>query len=375
MIIKVTGKGGDLYTERENWGVYEDDGETCMAHGGVTTLQSRYCGNFVKTLAIGGLGTEPEYRRRGCIRRVMDDVFALAPERGWAVSMLHPFSFTYYRKFGYEKIADHKILEFPMTALGCFDRCADLKRLNSDEMLADALLVFDEFARDRNIMFRRYDGRHYKLDTKLTEPTTYIRYDKADKPASTVTLSVENYYSVNRMASVNLHVHEMAFTTPESLQALFGFMRMFEGELETVKIHNCAMSPEVDLALRHYTHTKYTLIPDVMGRILNVEAMLAANAYPEEHGHFIVKVEDTLSFTRGVYEVEYANRIADIKKITDTGTFDLSAEMPALTQMLYGYESFTAQKAKYLQGVEIKTEAKDFFRAFPKRDNGLFEHF
>lgn len=375
MMIKATPKGGDEYRLNEAWQVFDDDGATRMAHGSVITLQSRYCGNFIKTLAIGGLGTEPEYRRCGCVRKIIEDAFLLAPERGWAVSMLHPFSFAYYRKFGYEKIADHKILEFPMTALDCFDRCADLKRLNSDEGLADALAVFEKFAQNRNIMFRRYDGRRYKLDSKLTEPTTYIWYDNKGAPAATITLSVENYYSVNRMASVNLHVHEMAFTAPASLRALFGFLRMFEGELETVKIHNCAMSPEVDLALRHYTHTNYTLIPDVMGRILNVEAMLAANTYPEEPGHFTVKVDDTLAFTRGVYETEYAKGKAVVKKVPDSGRFDLCAAMPAFTQILYGYESINAQNAPFMPGVALQTDAKDFFRAFPKRNNGLFEHF
>ncbi|MEI6578290.1 MAG: GNAT family N-acetyltransferase [Eubacteriales bacterium] len=375
MIIKVTNKGEDLYKKNEFWGVYDDDGETLMAGGGVNTLQSRYCGNFISTLAIGGLGTGPEYRRRGCIRRIMEDAFALAPERGWVVSMLHPFSYSYYRMFGYEKISDHKILEFPMSALDCFERCADLKRMNSEELIKDAITIYDKFSENINIMFRRYDSRHYKLNEKSDEPTTFIWYDKQCNPASYITLSVEKYYSVNRMVSINLNVYEMAFTSPESLSALFGFMRMYEGELETIKIHDCAMSPEIDLVLRHYMQTKYTIIPDIMGRILNVEEFLKANTYPEEHGHFVVKVEDTLDFTRGVYEVEYENSEAEIKKIADTGNFDICVPMPAFTQMLYGYESFNVERAKYLQGVELKTDAKAFFKAFPKRDNGLFEHF
>jgi len=375
MIIKVTENGGDLYQKNEFWGVYDDDGETLMAGGGVNTLQSRYCGSFIKTLAIGGLGTSPEYRRNGCIRRLMEAAFALAPERGWVVSMLHPFAYSYYRMFGYEKISDHKILEFPMSALGCFERRSDLKRLNSEERLKDALTVFDKFSENINIMFKRYDGSHYRLNAKGDEPTTFIWYNNQGKPSSYITLSVENYYSVNRMISVNLNVYEMVFTSPESLLALFGFMRMYEGELETVKIHNCAMSPEIDLVLREYILVKYTVMPDIMGRILNVEEFMKANVYPEEHGHFIVKVEDTLDFTRGVYEVEYAKHTAEIKKIADTGNFDISAAMPAFTQMLYGYESFHAKRAAFLPGVELKTDAADFFRAFPKRDNGLFEHF
>ena len=375
MMIKVTEKGEDLYRKNEFWGVYDDDGETLMAGGGVNTLQSRYCGNFIKTLAIGGLGTSPEYRRNGCIRQIIEGAFALAPERGWVVSMLHPFAYSYYRMFGYEKISDHKILEFPMKTLDNFERCSSLKRMNSEERLRDALLVYDRFSENINIMFRRYDTSNYNISAKGSEPTTFIWYDKQGAPAATVTLGVENYYSVNRMISVNLNVYEMVFTSPESLLALFGFMRMYEGELETVKIHNCAMSPEIDLVLREYILVKYTVMPDIMGRILNVEEFLKANSYPEEHGHFIVKVEDTLDFTRGVYEVEYEHRAAEIKKIADTDKFDISAAMPAFTQMLYGYESFNAQRAGYLPGVEMKTDAKDFFKAFPKRENGLFEHF
>ena len=224
-------------------------------------------------------------------------------------------------------------------------------------------------------MFERFDSGNYFLDPKKGEPSTFIWYDKQGKPASYITLGTENYFSVNRMISINLNVYEMAFTSPESLYNLFGFMRMYEGELDTVKIHNCAMSPEIDFMLKHYMDTKYTILPDIMGRILNVEKILGANSYPEEHGHFIVKVNDTLDFTKGVYEVEYSGGAADIKKIADTGKYDLCAPMPAFTQMLYGYESLNAQKAGYMQGVEMKTDAKDFFRAFPKRDNGLFEHF
>jgi len=51
-----------------------------MAGGGINTLQSRYCGNFISTLAFGGLATGPEYRRQGFIRRLIEDTFALAPE-------------------------------------------------------------------------------------------------------------------------------------------------------------------------------------------------------------------------------------------------------------------------------------------------------
>lgn len=375
MRIKVLRKSEDRFTADERWGVFDDGGETMMAAGSVNTRLTRFGGKYLRTLAVGGLGTLPEYRRQGCVRFLFEEAFKLAPERGWVVSLLHPFSFSYYRKFGYEKIADHKILEFPMAALACFERRSDFKRLDSEDRLGDALNVFERFGANRNILFKRYDARNYNLKPEKNEPATFIWYDAAGSPASYVTLSVENYFSVNRMASVNLHVYETVFTTPESLAALFGFLRMYEGELDTVKIHNCAMAPEIDMTLRHYTHTKYTLVPDIMGRILNVEEFLKTAEYPPEPGRFTLKVEDTLDFTRGVYEVEYAKGEAEVRKTKESETYDIKAPMPALTQMFYGYEAYDAKTAAYLPGVELKTGAEGFFRAFPKRNNGLFEHF
>jgi predicted acetyltransferase len=375
MIIRLSHNSEDDYSVSEGITVYADDGKTRMSSAGIGTRQSRYCGKYISTLTVGGVGTDPEYRREGCVRKIFDEVFKIVPERGWVVSMLHPFSFSYYRMFGYEKICDHRILEFPITKLDFVPRCNDLKILNNDERLADAIGIYNKFADKRNIMFRRYNSAHFSKEPHKNDKSTYIWYDINGNPASYITLGVENYYSVNRMASINLNVYEMAFTSPDSLAALFGFMRMYEGENDTVKIHHCGMSPEIDVMLRHYVHTKYTLIPDIMARILDVKAILAANNYPKETGHFTVKVDDTLDYTRGVYQVEYGDGRADVKKIADTEHYDLCAAMPAFTQMIYGYDSYNADIARYMQGVEIKTDCNDFFRAFTKKPNGLFEHF
>jgi len=152
-------------------------------------------------------------------------------------------------------------------------------------------------------------------------------------------------------------------------------MRMYEGENDTVKILNAAMSPEIDMMLRHYTHTRYTAVPDIMARILDVKAILKANAYPKEPGRFTVRVDDTLEYTRGVYRVEYENGAAEVEKISDAESCDLRAAMPAFTQMVYGYDAYNASTAPYLPGVELYTDGADFFRAFGKKSNGLFEHF
>ncbi len=375
MIIRLSQHGEDEYSKHESMAVYTDDGKTCMSSAGIGTRQSRYDGQYISTLTVGGVGTDPEYRREGCVRKMFDELFGMAPERGWIVSMLHPFSFSYYRMFGYEKICDHRVLEFPISKLDFVPRCNDLKRADSDRRIADAVEVYNKFADKRNIMFRRCNDEHFSKEPKKNGKSTYIRYDAGGCPVSYITLGVENFYNVNRMESINLNVYEMAFTSPDSLAALFGFMRMYEGENDTVKIHNCGMAPEIDVMLRHYVHTKYTLIPDIMARILDVKGILKANKYPKEAGYFTVKVEDTLEYTRGVYKVEYEDGSADVKKVCDSESYDFSAEMPAFTQLIYGYESYNTEILSYMHGVKVINDCSDFFRAFQKKPNGLFEHF
>ncbi len=370
MIIKTTFKSENEYSTTELFQIFPSDiDNTVMSQAAIVTRNSVYCGNYIKAVTAGGLATEPNYRRNGCIRLFFDHIFSLAPERDWVVALLHPFSFAYYRKFGFEKVSDHRVLEFPMSALNYIPRCNELVKLENERHLSDVLQIFGQFAKSRNLMLERFDKTHY--DSK----TVYIWYDENGRPASYITLRNENYYYVNRMAGVALHIDEMVYTSLKSLMALFGFIRMYEGEQEKVIIHNASMLPEVDVILKNYTHTGYHLIPDIAARILNVEKLLLANEYPKEHGHFRIRVEDTLDFTRGIYDVEYQGGKAEVKKLPETAPYDLSAPMPAFTQLVYGYDQYNADIAAYMDGVTLQNRAEDFFRAFPKRHNGVFEHF
>ena len=80
----------DEFNADGRWTVIDDGTE--VSSGGVNTRASRYMGSYIKTMLVGGVGTPVEYRRRGYVRRFFDNIGVAAPEKGWAVSMLHPFS-------------------------------------------------------------------------------------------------------------------------------------------------------------------------------------------------------------------------------------------------------------------------------------------
>jgi predicted acetyltransferase len=148
---------------------------------------------------------------------------------------------------------------------------------------------------------------------------------------------------------------------------------MFEGEFDEIEFSNIAMAPEIDLLLKHYTHTSYRVIPDIMAKTLNTEMMLLANDYPTKEGEFTVKVEDDMESVGGTFKVAYGG--GDCKVSRTNSAADLTLSASAFTRLIYGYDGVNAELAKYMDGVMIEGRAEDFFLAFPKKPCGVFEHF
>ena len=177
----------------EVWGAFDDDG-TCMATVFTPEYESWYHGSTVPCVGIGGVATLPEYRRRGAVREIFNEIFRQAPARGWALSYLYPFSFDYYRQFGYEMVFKKYKMVFPMKALAKFPRNSDAKlyTFRNPEMKKDILAVYNAFAQTRRTMFRRDEDTHaYSDDPYKSRSWTYVHYT-GDTPDALATIRLED---------------------------------------------------------------------------------------------------------------------------------------------------------------------------------------
>ena len=85
-------------------------------------LTSAVCGiftisfgaGFIDALSFSAVETPMQHRRKGYVRELFDFALNFGIEQGCVISILHPFSFSYYEKFGYGKVADHKIVRMPV---------------------------------------------------------------------------------------------------------------------------------------------------------------------------------------------------------------------------------------------------------------------
>lgn len=350
----------------EIFGAFLDDGETLAAKIHPITYLSNYCGKYLPSVGIGGVATLPEYRRSGCIREIFNEIFRIAPERGWATSYLYPFSYSYYRKFGYERVIQRKTIRFPVSVLGSVERNTGAVLYDDESRLGDILLIYGRYAAKYNMMFPRDENtRAYSAEPHKSKKWTYIWYDKSGSPSSLATVNAENGC---------LNVKELAYSDLNGLYGILGFLRMFEGQVHEFYFTDLPEDSELDFIADSYSECRYELQNSAQGRVLLVETLLKNNLYPDEPGHFRLFADDPLEYNRGIYEVEYADGKSSVKKISG-GEFDISAEIPALSRIMLGCDVFDASKAAYLPGIKLNNSAGDFFRAFPKRKHHLHDYF
>ncbi len=365
---------------REGLFLYEYyDGEQRASRAQLECKEIHLNGKICKAGLVGGVGTEPEYRRQGLVKRFLQAAAAQSLQEGAYISVLHPFSYDYYRKYGYERICDHKIVTLPMAAIPQVPRCNAFVRCLGKERNADLCGVYNTLAAGRNLMPRRSES--YAFVTKDTRQKVYLSYNESGEADSYIICGVEKRFDVNRLADGVLNVYELGFTSPKALQKVFGFIRLFEGETPTVVLHNIAMLPEVELALRQYDQTEMRLVPDCMARIHHVKAVLEWLNYPLQQGGFTLRVQDPFplagqeALTCGAWQVQILGGKATVTPLPQEAAVDVSLDIPALSRFVFGQMPFGPQVAAFVPNLTVYNAHSDFFAAFAPKPCGMYEHF
>ncbi len=369
MEIKLTTEILDGGAHRWIANVIGESGEM-ISKGSFTYRNTRFGNKWVKTMTAGGIYTPVHLRRGGNVRKTFEYMQKKAYEDGIVTALLHPFSFTYYNMFGYEKISDHLIVRLPIRFLDFLPRRCSLVPY-TDELLADVASAYERFSAGRNIMFERKSEKQFNFYPGCQ---TYVYYENG-RAEGYITYSTTKEVVVNHHENGLMTVHEMVYTSPAVLAELLSFIRMYEGELEDVEFSNLGMCPEVDMIFRNYTHTRYKLLPDVAAKIINTEKMLTLCEYPEAEGELTISVPEGDEGVKGVFRIEWGGNDHRVTKLADNAEADVTVSDLMLGRLIYGYDMINPTTLPYVRGVEVHKNAAGFMAAFPKKNNGAFEHF
>ncbi len=328
-------------------------------------FKCNYCGNLINALVLSGVCSQPEYRGMGAVRAIFDEVGRIAAENDVTAGFLSPFSIAYYEKFGYANLNRIFTVKVPFCNLGHIPHNNDVE-LYTGEQLGELCQLHNKCAFLENLMTLREDEKHFCSKPLENADYTYIHRDSSGKADGYVR------FKVNRPD--NLVAEELFALTPDALKGIVGFLRNYDGIVKNLIVKKQYQGSPFACLTDRINDVTYELDHGYAARIYNLKKLLENNVYPSEYGKFSVLSLDNFEQNKGVFDVEYQNGKATVTR-RDGGDYDISLTPPAAARLLLAGEGHTAQTAVYIDGVELKTDAEDFFRAFPHRATRFTDSF
>ena len=327
-------------------------------------FKTNFCGNVVNTIDISGICSQPEERRTGGVKAIFNEIGRSAVENDWSFGFLRPFSITCYEKFGYANLNRTFAIRVPFANMTHIPRNTDVELYNGSQ-LEEICTLHNKCAFKENLMCLREDAKHF-CDKPIEEASyTYLHRDASGEADGYVR------FKVNRDERV-LVVQELFVLNKAAIIGLLGFLRNYDGIVDYLRARGQYQGSPLSCISDRIDNAVYEPDGGFAARIYNIQKLLECNAYPEKYGKFSILSLDEFEQNKGIFEVEYENGKATVTR-RDSGEYDISLTPPAAARLILAGEGHNAHTASFIDGVEIKGNADDFFRAFPHRITCLYD--
>ena len=338
--------------------------EKLIAGAEIYNHKCNYCGNIINTIVIDGICSQPEHRRTGGVKTLFDEVGKTAVENDITVGFLSPFSISYYEKFGFANLNRSFSIKVPFNNLSHFERSNDVE-LYTGEQFDELCELHNKCAKKENLVTLR-NNRNQFCDTPLESADyTYIHRNSSGEADGYVRFTVKRPHE--------LVAEELFFLTPDALTGIIGFLRNYDGIVKTLVVKKQYPGSPFACIADRIDNTSYEYTGGIAARIYNLKKLLENNLYPEEYGKFSILSLDNLEQNNAIFDIEYKNGKATVTK-RNSGDYDISLTPTAAAKLLLAGEGHTKETAIFIDGVELKNNADDFFRAFPYRPTHFIEY-
>ena len=353
------------------WGLFNESGKMAST---IVTMQNRMIldGSEVNVADVHMEASLPEERGSGNIRSLMYAVLEDFRKRGDVFVVLHPFSFAFYRKFGFELASKSLEQKVPIDQFAGFRCDYSVKQVQSDEDTAILRQLYASFILDKNFAELREDKDwKYRGNGEFGEPNwwhgdrqsyTYIFTDSSGKPRAYLKFRFKE--DPNVFMEGSMEVDEFVYDSPETFRNVLGFIYGMRAKVNSVSmelwdsIDLSTLIPECDKAERK-------LGGHQMGRVLDAEKVLRLMSYPADSGSCSIHIEDDfLPENTGTYAVKYENGKAILVEKTDAAA-DLEVTEQTFCQLVLGI--ITPGEAVYREGTKINSNQEILERFFVRK--------
>jgi predicted acetyltransferase len=327
-----------------------------------------------KEFAMGGIAsvaTWPEYRRNGLVAKLLVHGLEVMRKQGQTISFLAPFSFSFYRKYGWEMHGEYKKYSLNVDQLPSFKGSSGrVKRVGQDINLLNR--IYSTYASFYNGMLKRSDDWWTHTVFKKNKGTIAVYENAQGEPEGYLMYAVKNS---------EMTIHEFIHLDHDAYEGLWQFIKNHDSMITKViyeapsddQLHRLLQNPEI----------KQEVVPYFMTRIVDVAAFLKqypfqASTYVEEC--FLHITDEHAPWNNGTFKLAVnSSGSANVEQTTEeingmAPEQGIACDIQTLSTMLLGYQrpSFLHRVGR-LQG---KVENIEIWESLiPRKTTCLLDYF
>ncbi len=357
--------GGDV------WGAF-DEGERLVS--AVTTLgrEMTYEGRVISAGELHMVGTLPEARGGGAVHHLMNAILREYRDRGDLFAILIPFSFAFYRKYGFEAASDMLIQKAEIGLFAPFRQELSARQILSQRDADEAKGLYADFIRNYNFADLKKEedwtyhgeGEFGRRDWMNGDKThySYLFRDESGKARAYFTFVFAHGPEGPFVGT--MEITELIFDSPEALRSVFGFIYGMRAKITHVRTE---MPVDVDwsIMLPERDGVERRLDGHMMARALNIDGILQALRPPEGSGQYSIRVEDSfLPENTGTRTVRFAEG-----KVTHVAQEDVPADLEVTVETFCQLSAglIDLKAALYRMGTKLNSSQRLLEQIFVKK--------
>ncbi len=300
----------------------------------MTPFTVRFFGQQFSMAGIGFVASDPSYRGQGNIDRLMKEMIKDCYDQGMLFSYLAPFSYPFYRRYGYELtferiktvVASENWQDSPKVS-------GYVRRKTWEEVKAIIPDLYERVMAHKNgPLIRDSWWYEYKFATK--EEVDFAIYYTADgEPTGYLAYTIENG---------QLICQEWQYLSLEAYQGLNRYLHSHKDSTSAISYEH-AFNGTSDLFVPMRPYEEQTIRPEMMVRIIDVKRFLLN--YPWQKAMpdwaLVIKEDAYAPWNEGIFEVRVKQGI-HVEKVATTKLPQLMLSIQSLAQLFLGVVSLDA---------------------------------
>ena len=300
------------------------DGERIAAKLHLIPLSCYINGKVFDMGGISSVATWPEYRRQGMVKELLRHALHDMRANGQRISYLHPFSFKFYRKFGWEYAFNELQFTMPIDKLKMkWNANGYVRRIEPDFPLLHDL--YTTYAKMFNGMLER-DEKWWKQRVINKNQEIAVAYNVEDQAEGYLLFEVKDNV---------VKITEMVYTSLNGRKLLLGFIANHDSMAEKVEM----IVPENDKLplLLDEPRFEQKIEPYFMARIVDVKRFLQEYPFAGDGKIALTIHDDFLPENNGTYQVRTGNTENDVSHNNSGNGNGADCSVQILTGMLLGF--------------------------------------